>query len=142
LALLASYGVAIWLKDSAYRELVPYIDPVMLLLMSFALLPMPVKILFDAMQDELEVAPEELDRQVNAVMDELVRDRGFLKYSSYVSQVGRVRFVEIHVLVPPGFNVGTVDMVDSFRREIEMRLDAGWPHVWLTVAMTANPEWI
>jgi predicted Co/Zn/Cd cation transporter (cation efflux family) len=94
------------------------------------------------MQDVLEVAPEELDRQVHAVMDELVRERGFLKYSSYVSQVGRVRFVEIHILVPPGFRVETVDTVDSLRREIEMRLDAGWPHVWLTVDMTANPEWI
>jgi cation diffusion facilitator family transporter len=142
LALLASYGVAILLKDSPYRELVPLIDPVMLLLLSLALLPMPVKILFGAMQDVLEVAPEELDRQVHVVMDALVRERGFLKYSSYVSQVGRVRFVEIHILVPPGFKVETVDAVDSLRREIEMRLDAGWPHVWLTVDMTANPEWI
>jgi predicted Co/Zn/Cd cation transporter (cation efflux family) len=75
-------------------------------------------------------------------MDELARDRGFLKYSSYVSQVGRVRFIEIHILVPRGFKVETVDTVDNFRREIETRLDAAWPHVWLTVDMTANPEWI
>ena len=142
IALLASYGIAIWLKDTTHREWVPYIDPMMLLLLSFALLPMPVKILFDAMREVLEVAPEELDRRVRAVMDELVRDRGFLKYSSYVSQVGRVRFVEIHILVPRGFRVETVDAVDSFRREIETRLDAAWPHVWLTVDMTANPEWI
>lgn len=142
LALLASYGIAIWLKDTAYREFVPFIDPLMLLLLSLALLPMPVKILSEAMRDVLEVAPEELDRQVHAVMGELVRDRGFLKYSSYVSQVGRVRFVEIHILVPPGFRVETVDAVDNLRREIEKRLDAAWPHVWLTVDMTANPEWI
>lgn len=142
LALLASYGIAIWLKDSAHREWVPYIDAMMLLVLSLALLPMPVKILFDTMRDVLEVAPAELDQRVHAVMDELVRDRGFLKYSSYVSQVGRVRFVEIHILVPRGFRVETVDAVDSIRREIETRLDAAWPHVWLTVDMTANPEWI
>jgi cation diffusion facilitator family transporter len=142
LALLASYGTAIWLRDTAYREWVPYIDPAMLLVLSFALLPMPVKILYDAMRDVLEVAPEELDRRVRALMDELARDRGFLKYSSYVSQVGRVRFIEIHILVPRGFKVGTVDTVDSLRREIETRLDAAWPHVWLTVDMTANAEWI
>jgi cation diffusion facilitator family transporter len=142
LALLASYGIAIWLKDSAHREWVPYIDPLMLLLLSIALLPMPVKILFDAMREVLEVAPTELDLQVRVVMDELVRNRGFLKYSSYVSQVGRVRFVEIHILVPRGFRVDTVDAVDSLRREVEARLDATWPHLWLTVDMTANPEWI
>jgi predicted Co/Zn/Cd cation transporter (cation efflux family) len=142
LALFVSYGIAIWLKDSTYREWVPYVDPMVLLLMSFALLPMPVKILFDAMREVLEVAPEALDRRVHALMDELVRDRGLLTYSSYVSQVGRVRFVEIHILVPRGFRVETVDAVDSLRQDIETRLDAEWPHVWLTVDMTANPEWI
>jgi cation diffusion facilitator family transporter len=142
LALLASYGIAIWLKDSTYRHWVPYIDPAMLLLLSLALLPMPVKTLFDAMRDVLEVAPEELDRKVHLVMDQLVRERGFLKYSSYVSQVGRVRFVEIHILVPRGFKVHTVDDVDNLRRELETQLDAAWPQVWLTVDMTANQEWI
>jgi predicted Co/Zn/Cd cation transporter (cation efflux family) len=142
IALFASYGIAIWLKDTTHREWVPYIDPAMLLLMSFALLPMPVKILFGAMREVLEMAPEELDRRVRALMDELVRDRRFLKYSSYVSQVGRVRFVEIHILVPRGFRVETVDAVDALRLEIETRLDAAWPHMWLTIDMTANPEWI
>lgn len=142
LALLASYGIALWLEETPYRDWVPLVDPTMLLLMSLALLPMPVKILLGAMEDVLEVAPEALDRQVHAVMNELVRERGFLKYTSYVSQVGRVRFVEIHILVPPGFQVGTVDTVDNLRREIATRLDAAWPQVWLTVDMTANPEWI
>lgn len=142
LALLASYAIAIGLKDSAYRQWIPFIDPLMLLLLSLALLPMPLKILIDAMREVLELAPEELDRQVHAVMDELVRERGFLKYSSYVSQAGRVRFIEIHILVPRGLRVETVDEVDNLRREVATRLDAAWPHVWLTVDLTANPEWI
>jgi cation diffusion facilitator family transporter len=142
LALLASYAVALGLQGSAYSAWLPRIDPLMLLLLSLALLPMPVRILLSTMRDVLEVAPEELDRQVHAVMGELVRQRGFLKYSSYVSKVGRVRFVEIHILVPRGFRVETVDAVDDLRREIASRLGAGWPHVWLTIDVTANPEWI
>jgi predicted Co/Zn/Cd cation transporter (cation efflux family) len=142
LALFASYALALWLEDSAYSAWAPYVDPIMLLLLSFALLPMPLKILFDTLRDVMEVAPEELDRRVHSVMAELVRDRGFLKYSSYVSQVGRVRFIEIHILVPRGFRIETVDAVDDLRTEIAARLDAAWPHVWLTVDVTANPEWI
>jgi predicted Co/Zn/Cd cation transporter (cation efflux family) len=103
---------------------------------------MPLKVLFDAVRDVLRVTPEELDRQVRAVMDELVRERGFLKYTSYVSQIGRLRFVEIHILVPAGFRIDTVDRVDGLRREIAGRLDAAWPQTWLTVDLTANPEWI
>lgn len=142
LTLLAAYGIALVLTNTPYHQWVPYIDPAMLLLLCLALLPMPLKILFDTSRDVLRVAPQELDEQVRAVMDELVAERGFLRYTSYVSQVGRVRFVEIHILVPPGFRVGTVDEVDSLRHLIASRLDATWPEVWLTVDMTANSKWI
>lgn len=142
LTLLVAYGIALALADTPYRQLVPYIDPAMLLILCLALLPMPLKILFDTSRDILRVAPQELDAKVRAVMDELVEERGYLNYTSYVSQVGRVRFVEIHILVPPGFHVGTVDEVDALRHLIATRLDATWPEVWLTVDMTAKPKWI
>jgi cation diffusion facilitator family transporter len=142
LALLVAYGLAFALQDTAYQGWAPYIDPAMLLVLSVALLPMPLKVLFDAMRDVLRVAPEGLDRQVRLVMDELVRERGFTRYTSYVSQMGRLQFVEIHILVPRGFTIGTVDTVDGLRREISGRLGATWPEVWLTVDMTANSEWI
>jgi len=56
--------------------------------------------------------------------------------------VGRVRFVEIHILVPADFRVETVQAVDDIRREIAGRLDASWPQTWLTVDLTADPEWM
>lgn len=142
LTLLFAYGVAIALAGTRYEPWTPYIDPAMLLVMCFALLPMPLSILFNTSRDLLRLAPQELDQQVRAVMDELVKERGYLKYTSYVSQMGRVRFVEIHILVPPGFPIGTVDEVDALRHLIASRLDAVWPEVWLTVDMTANTEWI
>lgn len=142
LALLTAYGIAIGLKGSPYEEWIPYIDPIMLLVFCLALLPLPLKILLEAMRDVLRVAPQELDQQVRAVMDELVHERGYLKYTSYVSAVGRVQFVEIHILVAPGYTVQTVDAVDELRRVIASRLDAEWPQMWLTIDMTANPEWI
>ncbi len=98
--------------------------------------------MFATVRDVLESAPKELDRRVRSVLDTLTKERGFLRYSSHVAQVGRVRFVEIHILVAPDFRVGTVRMVDDIRREIAARLDASWPQTWLTVDLTADPEWI
>jgi cation diffusion facilitator family transporter len=142
LALLFAYAVAVALTASKYQEWVPYVDPMVLLCISLALLPVPLKTLRRAMRDVLEVAPEELDRRVRQVMDGLVSERGFLTYSSQVAQVGRGQFVEIHILVAPDYQVGTVAAVDGIRREVAARLDAGWPQVWLTVDVTTDPDYL
>ena len=142
LALLVAYSIALALDGTAYSHWIPYVDPAALLFMSLALLPVPLKTLFSAMRDLLEVAPKELDQRVRSVLDALVKERGFLRYSSHVAQVGRVQFIEIHILVPAGFRVETVDAVDNIRREIAARLDASWPQAWLTVDLTADPEWM
>ena len=60
-------------------------------------------------------------------------ERGFLRYTSHVAQVGRVQFIEIHILVPADFKVETVGMVDDIRRKVAARLEASWPQTWLTV---------
>lgn len=142
LALLAAYGIAVALEGSAYNHWVPYVDPAVLLCMSLALLPIPLKTLFATIKDVLELAPKDLDRRVRSILDTLTRERGFLRYTSHVAQVGRVRFVEIHILVPADFRVETVQAVDDIRREIAGRLDASWPQTWLTVDLTADPEWM
>jgi cation diffusion facilitator family transporter len=142
LALLTAYAIALVLDRSAYSHWVPFVDPAVLLCMSLALLPIPLKTLFAAIRDVLEVAPNDLDHRVRSVLNSLMRERGFLRYSSHVAQVGRVRFIEIHILVPADFRVETVRAVDDIRREVAARLEASWPQTWLTVDLTADPEWM
>ena len=121
LALLVAYGIAMALDGSAYSHWVPYVDPAVLLCMSLALLPIPLKTLFITIRDVLELAPKDFDQRVRSVLDTLTKERGFLRYSSHVAQVGRVKFVEIHILVPADFRVETVRTVDDIRREIAAR---------------------
>lgn len=90
----------------------------------------------------LGVAPDDLDQRVRTVLDSLMLERGFLRYSSHVAQVGRVRFIEIHILVPANLRVETVGAVDDIRREVAARLEASWPQTWLTVDLTADPQWM
>jgi predicted Co/Zn/Cd cation transporter (cation efflux family) len=120
---------------------VPYLDGIALLVMALIMLPMPVIGLWRSMTDVLQVAPEELSQRVHDLMDSLVRERGFLDYSSYVAKVGRGRFVEIHVLVPPDARIDTAQ-VDGIRSEISARLDAGSEYFWLTVDFTADRRWL
>ena len=141
LALVIGFGIALGLHGTRFAGWVPYLDASALLVISLAMLPVPLIGLWRSLSDVLQVAPDELDAQVQAVMTSIVSERTFVDYSSYVAKVGRARFVEIHVLVPADSHIDTA-AADSIRRDIAKRLNAVWPNFWLTVDFTADRAWL
>ena len=141
LALVIGFGIALGLHGTRFEGWVPYLDASALLVISLAMLPVPLIGLWRSLSDVLQVAPDELDAQVQAVMTSIVSERTFVDYSSYVAKVGRARFVEIHVLVPADSHIDTA-AADSIRRDIAKRLNAVWPNFWLTVDFTADRAWL
>ena len=120
---------------------IPYLDAIALLSMALIMLPMPLIGLWRSMTDVLQVAPDELDARVHAVMDGVVKERQFLEYSSYIAKAGRGKFVEIHVLVPAESRIddrnGRCDPAD-----VSKRLNAATPTFWLTIDFTAERRWM
>lgn len=141
LALLLGFGIATALAGTPLQGWIPYLDAIALLSMALIMLPMPLIGLWRSMSDVLQVAPDELDTRVHTVMDSIVKERGFLDYSSYIAKAGRGRFVEIHVLVSPESRIDTAT-ADAIRREIAKRLDAATPNFWLTIDFTADRGWL
>ena len=60
------------------------------------------------MREVLQVAPDDLDRRVQQVMQAFVAERGYLGFTSHVAKMGRMRFIEIHVLADPATPLGSV----------------------------------
>ena len=141
LALLIAFAIATALAGTALRGWIPYLDAIALLGMALIMLPVPLIGLWRSMSDVLQVAPDELDSRVHTVMDSVVKERGFLDYSSYIAKAGRGRFVEIHVLVSPESRIDTAT-ADAIRRDIARRLDAATPNFWLTIDFTADRGWL
>jgi cation diffusion facilitator family transporter len=141
LALLLGFALATVLAGTRFQRWIPYLDAIALLAMALIMLPMPLVGLWRSMSDVLQVAPNELDGRVHAVMDELVRERRLLEYSSYIAKAGRGRFVEIHILVPPDFHID-IAAADAIRGEVSRRLNAGSPTFWLTIDFTADRRWL
>ena len=141
LALLLGFGVATALAGTPLQGWIPYLDAIALLSMALIMLPMPLIGLWRSMSDVLQVAPDELDTRVHTVMDSIVRERGFIDYSSYIAKAGRGRFIEIHVLVSPESRIDTAT-ADAIRRDIAQRLDAATPNFWLTIDFTADRGWL
>ena len=141
LAVLVGFMIATAIQGTAFSSWIPYVDSLVLLCAALAMLPVPLATVARAMREVLQVAPDELDQKVHAVMKQLVAERGFVDYSSHVAKIGRTQFVEIHVLVTPDSRIDTAT-ADGIRREIAARLNASWPEFWLTVDFTADRVWL
>lgn len=75
-------------------------------------------------------------------MDRTAPRHGFTTYTSYVAQVGRAQFIEIHIAVPAGMRLDNVATADAIRREIADAIGGEGPQRWLTIDFTADPRWL
>jgi len=141
-SLLVAFAIARSLRDTSWGHLTPYADPVVLALLTLALVFVPIRTVRKALQEILLITPPELDRHVRGVMERVVADYGFSTYTSYVAKVGRAQFIEIHIAVPPGMRLDNVATVDAIRREIADAIGGEGPDRWLTIDFTADPKWL
>ncbi|WNH52397.1 cation diffusion facilitator family transporter [Stenotrophomonas oahuensis] len=141
LAVVLAFAIALLLRDGEHAHWIPYLDPLVLAAISLAVLPVPLRGAWRAMREVLQVAPDTLDARVQAVMSAFVAEHGYLDFTSHVAKMGRMRFVEIHILTRPDTVIGSIGNVDALRDEIAERLDARGSDFWLTIDFTADPAW-
>ena len=141
LAVVLSFLIALALRGGAHAHWIPYIDPLVLAGISLAALPVPLRAAWKAAREVLQVAPDDLDRQVREVMRQFVADAGFEGFTSHVAKIGRMQFIEIHVLTRPDARLGSIGDVDRLRDTIANRLDARSGRFWLTIDFTSDPAW-
>lgn len=141
-ALLIAFGIARLMDGGPYTHLTPYVDPFILAVVTACLIFVPMGAVFDAMRDMFLIAPFSLDEKVRGFLDELTIREGFNTYASYVAKIGRAQFIEIHIVVPPGYPIIGVEALDAIRREIGEAMGGENPQRWLTVAFTTDASWI
>ena len=142
MALLVGFGFAIAIEGTRFEKWIPYLDSAILLCIALAMLPVPMRSTWRAIREVLQVAPTGLDEKVKRTLQDVVAEHGFLDFSSHVAQVGRAQFVEIHILVPRGYNIESIEHIDQIRHAVAERLGPQTPKFWLTIDFTADPAWI
>lgn len=141
-ALLIAFAIAQLMEGSRYQHLTPYVDPSVLAIMSIFLFFVPMSTVRNALCDIFLIAPFSLDEKVRLFLDDLVIRHKFKTYSSYVAKIGRAQFIEIHIVVPPGYPISSVESLDVIRHEIADAMGGESPQRWLTIVFTANEDWI
>ncbi|WP_114241437.1 cation diffusion facilitator family transporter [Dyella sp. C9] len=141
-AVLVGFAVGALIRGGSLDHWTRYIDSSVLLLLIIALLPLPLGNLWRALREVLQLAPDDLDQRVRVAMNALVAERGYRGFASYVAKIGRMRFIDIHILVDPAQPLGTMAEVDETRSEIARRLGSDIRAEWLTIVFTGKREWM
>lgn len=141
-ALLVAFGAAWLMEGTRFSHLAHYADPAVLAVLTVCLVGVPFRTVRRALREVFLITPSDLDRKVRAVMDEVVLRHGFKTYTSYVLKTGRARFIEIHVVVPPGFAPDNMAAFDAVRREIGDAIGGEGRERWLTIAFTGDERWV
>jgi predicted Co/Zn/Cd cation transporter (cation efflux family) len=139
-ALLLAFSAAAAMRGTDLDPFIPFVDPAVLALLAPLLVMAPIASARRAFREIFLMAPRALDLEVRSAMDEIVRAHGFVGYSSYIAKVGRADFVEISVVLPPGYPLVAIETLDELRREIEGALGGGNKDRWLTIMFTAEAE--
>ncbi|HHF0527019.1 TPA: cation diffusion facilitator family transporter [Legionella anisa] len=141
-SLLLAFGIAALLQGGAYGYFTPYIDPLILAILTACLIFVPMAAVRDATRDIFRMAPVDLDEKIREFLDELTKQRDFKTYTSYVAKIGRAQFIEIHIVVPMDYPISSIETLDEIRNEIALAIGEDTPQRWLTIAFTANENLI
>lgn len=141
-ALLIAFVIAMLLEHTEWAHLTPYVDPLLLALLTLCLMPVPINIVRRAMKDILRMAPSAVDREVHAAMQPVMNREGVLAYYSHVAKAGRGYFIELHIITTPTFATRQgVALLDEIREEIAAGLSVPAERRWFSVAFTAEERW-
>ena len=120
----------------------PYADPAILAVLTAVLMFLPLGAVGKALKEIFQVAPSGLDARIRTFMDNLVEERGFITYSSYVARVGRARFIEIYIVLPADYPLQGIATLDAIRAEIGEYIGEPGPQRWLTIMFTGDESQI
>ncbi|MDI9240721.1 cation transporter [Lysobacter sp. LF1] len=142
LGLLLGFLAALAMADGKFSSSVKYADGTVLLIVSLALLPIPIRSIWHAAAEVGQIAPRALETRVSAAIANAIASHGFVDVTSYVTKSGRARFVEIHLLAPSGHEGGAVDRLDALRSQIAADIGEDGSHLWLTLSVTSDERWL
>lgn len=141
-SLLVAFGIATLMEGTRFDDLTPYVDPLILAILTACLIFVPMAAARDALRDMFRIAPFGMDEKIRTLLDELTLRHGFKTYTSYVAKIGRAQFIEIHIVVPLGYPIAGVEALDVIRQEIVDVLGGNGPQLWITIAFTTDESWI
>ncbi|PVZ83765.1 cation efflux family transporter [Serratia sp. S1B] len=141
-AIFVAFILAWFLQDTRFAYLVPYVDSMILAVLILFVIPMPAKIIFNAIKEVLLITPATLDKKVEELMQQLSSEYGFIKYSHYETRIGRGLFLEVYIVLPESMEHIGISKLDLIRERIVQAIKDPELDLWISVSFCRNEKWL
>lgn len=134
--------VGMWvLEFTPYMALVPYVDPLLVVLVGVITLSVPVRMAWNALMELVNRSPSAAVRTtVRTSVEKVLAHVPATHISVRVLQPGRSRIVFVHVVLETDSTM-TVEQMDELRSQTREALNAHHAATQLDILFTKDPQW-
>lgn len=137
-----AFGIVWFLDKDGTSEWSRYVDSILVVVLSFILAIMPLKVFMSNLADLAMVAPKDMDDKLSLVLEQVAKTYNFHSYDTHVAKSGRFYMIEVNILMDNNFKIQTLDEIDEIRTQIEKGLELPSYKIWLSVSFTKDPKWL
>jgi len=143
LAVLFAFLLGFLMQGSAFASYLPYLDPILVLILVALALPVPIGVLRDSLQEVVLMAPSvKLQQTIHDKLQQVIQDLEFEHYKVRVVKVGRLIYANIYLLAREGQKDRTLEELDATRNQIYRSIGTISDQLTLDVVITGNREWV
>lgn len=140
-AVLATLLIVFMIRNSSLSFLVPYVDPLLVLIVGGIAIGVPIRMSWKALMEMLNRTPSpELLAQVRGIIEEATSTLRVERLSVRVIQPGRTRIIVGHVLLATD-SPGDLQEFDRIRARADTALKTIYPLSGLDLVFTRDARW-
>ena len=115
-AILFGFAIAYGMQQYGFAEYAPYVDPVLLIVLGLAILPIPAKIMLDSLNEVINKAPPEaVSLVIEKKLKQTLIDVPYNHVEVRISKQGRDLYILVHIIVDRTFGSVTITELDTIR---------------------------
>ncbi len=142
-AVACGFITAVILDQTGFSHVVPYIDPLMVIILVAAMIKMPISAVKEGVTDLFLGAPAgALQTEIRGRITKAIAEYSMEQNVIRMVKVGRHIFVTTVIVVAPGTAIGTVGELDAARETIAAAIEGVHPFIIVDVLFTGDERWL
>ena len=138
----AAFLAAFLLQGSQWAHFIPYVDPVLVVLMVVFILRIPLRTIRDGIGELLQIAPPpELQEEIRIRLDKVMKSYPYEKNILRMTKVGRYFYVLMYIIVSAPHSAQSVTDMDALRKKAYEEIEDLHPFLVMDTVFTQDENW-
>jgi cation diffusion facilitator family transporter len=140
-SILVGFAIAYFIEQTSFAAYAPLVDPILLIVLGTAILPIPGKIMLDSLKEVINKAPPEA---ITAVIEKKLKQTlsgvPYEHVEVRISKRGRDLYILVHIIVAESFSVATISELDDIRISCEAAMREWDASIIMDILFIKDPK--